>query len=662
MGRFLKTAGLLLTAALLIPIAPANAQQNLPPDGGTVGERWSQAVDSAPQYPSIAVEEDVPIIMSDGVTLRATIYRPADAAGQPVREPLPVVLNLTPYTRLVNTLVDAITEHPELGPLLQTVVRDANLTGTPFDGVEEIAKVLLGGGPRLLGVNRDLIQNGYTQVVVDVRGTGYSQGVWDVLQAREQQDSVEILDWISNQAWSDGSAAMAGISYSAINSLQAASHRPPSLKAVFAVEPAEDLAHDIVMTGGAGGIGFMPLWLTLVNTLKFLPSLDALLTGEFDPAWLADRMAEPFVMGEEFVEGAFFAEGVAAHDGPFFWGLNPQIERIDVPTFVFGAYQDIFARGQVRIYDRLQLPVTEKKLVMGENYHVNPGWRMGGPGQPPRLDVLERAWFDRWVRGVPNGIENYGPIVSDQMGSGWTVSSSIPRPGSEYRKLYLDAAPSGTAAHAVHDGSLNDQPGAPARLSVAPGIENVCSRDAAQGTAGLFAIFGSQCTRDGRTAERDAVTFTTAPIAEATQISGPMNLRLVTRHDMPEGFWHVTVSDVAPDGTSTTVTSGGLLASRRAIDAARSQTTPDGDYIDAVHPLTRESVLPVTPGEPTVLDIDLRHTDALLKAGHRLRVSVSASSIVRYIPLIPDLVATGLAPQHIEIDPAAPSWLLFTAN
>ncbi|MCW4351865.1 CocE/NonD family hydrolase [Hoyosella sp. YIM 151337] len=651
---------LLLIVALLIPVVPAQAQPAMPADGGRAGAEWGSTTDAAPMYPSIVAQEDVPITMSDGVTIRATVYRPADASGQPINEPLPVVVNLTPYTRLVNTLVDAISEHPELGPLLQAVVRDADLTGTPFDGVEEVASVLLGGGARLLGINRNLIQNGYVQVVADVRGTGYSQGVWQVLQAREQQDSVEILDWISAQEWSNGDAAIAGISYSAINGLQAASHRPPSLKAVFAVEPAEDLAHDIVMTGGAGGIGFMPLWLTLVNTLKFLPSLEALLTGQFDPAWLADRMAEPYVLGEEFLEATFLAEGIAAYDGPFFAGINPQVERIQVPTFVFGSYQDIFARGQVRIFDRLQLPPTHKKLVMGENYHANPGWRMGEAGQPPRLDVLARAWFDRWVRGVPNGIDNYGPVVSDQMGGGWVTTTSIPHPGSEYRKLFLDAAPSGSAGHSAHDGSLRETASGQARLSVAPGVENVCSRDSALGTAGLLALLGSQCTRDGRTAERDAVTFTTAPVAQPTQISGPMNLRLVTRHDAPEGFWHVTVSDVAPDGTSTTVTSGGLVSSRRAIDQARSTTTPDGDYIDAVHPLTRESRLPVVPGERTVLDIDLRHTDALLKPGHRLRVSVFASSLVRYIPLIPDLAATGLRPQHIDLDPAEPSWLLFT--
>ena len=31
--------------------------------------------------------------------------------------------------------------------------------------------------------------DGYTQIVVDVRGTGFSQGTWNVFQQREQQDT-----------------------------------------------------------------------------------------------------------------------------------------------------------------------------------------------------------------------------------------------------------------------------------------------------------------------------------------------------------------------------------------------------------------------------------------------------------------------------------------
>ncbi len=657
------SAALLLAATLLLPLGipggTAHASPGLPVDGGQHAQQWAAV---AQEYPGIAVAEDVEIPMSDGTILRATVYRPADAAGNPIAEPLPALLNLTPYTRLVDTLVDAVTEHPELRPLLDSVIADASLWDAPLDGLHELAQVIPGGGARLLGINRDLIRSGYVQVIADVRGTGYSQGAWQVLQGREQQDSLEILDWISKQDWSNGDTAMAGISYSAINSLQAAALRPPSLKAVFAVEPAEDLAHDIVMTGGAGGVGFMPLWIALVNGLKFLPSLDALLTGQFDPAWLADRFADPLVMGPELVEAALLGSGPAAHDGAFYAGINPAIENIAVPTFVVGAYHDIFSRGQARVFERLQLPAARKKLLMGQNYHINPGYRTGGPGQPPTLDTLESAWFDRWVRGVPNGIENYGPIISDQMGGGWTATTALPRPGSQPRKLYLDAAASGTAPHAAHDGSLGDAPAGPARLSIGPGVQNACSRDAALGTAGLLTILGAQCTRDNRTAETEALTFTSEPFGTTTSVSGPMNLRLVTTTDLPEGMWHVTVQDVAPDGTSTTLTSGGLLSSRRAIDQARSTTTANGDYLDAVHPLTRGSVQPVIPGQRTVLDIDLRHTDALLEPGHRLRVSVAAGNPVRYLPLLPSLAATGLQPQHIELDPAAPSWLLLTTK
>ena len=79
----------------------------------------------------------------------------------------------------------------------------------------------------------DLIRSGYTQVVVDVRGTGFSQGKWQTFKSREQKDTVEVINWAARQKWSDGKIGMSGVSYSGINQIYAAKMAPKALKAIF---------------------------------------------------------------------------------------------------------------------------------------------------------------------------------------------------------------------------------------------------------------------------------------------------------------------------------------------------------------------------------------------------------------------------------------------
>lgn len=109
----------------------------------------------------------------------------------------------------------------------------------------------------------------------------------------DQRDSVEVIDWASRQPWSDGNIGMSGISYSAINQLQAAQQNPPALKAIFPVEGSTDMLRDTLATGGGVGIGFATMFLAGVNITKWLPDLAAIARGQFDWKWLADRVASP---------------------------------------------------------------------------------------------------------------------------------------------------------------------------------------------------------------------------------------------------------------------------------------------------------------------------------------------------------------------------------
>ncbi|PFX02899.1 Cocaine esterase [Nocardia farcinica] len=662
-----------LAAALFLPFLGSGATAApLPtgPDGGAAGQAWAATHDGPQQFPNIHITWDVPITMSDSTVLKANLYRPADVLGNPVPVATPTVVNMTPYTKLVSNLADHAGSVPGLSDAMIGLFREIDMTGTPFSGVTDLTKAFGGGQLRNFAVDRSLVRSGYTQLVVDVRGTGFSQGEWDMLRDREQQDTVEVIDWAARQPWSNGRIGMSGISYSAINQVQAAEKAPPALQAIFPIVPGSDLVTDVLAPGGGFGFNFIPLWLTAINTLKWVPDVQSLVTGNFDQQWLTDRMDSPLTYMDVFLNAysktrledldprvrSMLTDGSPERKA---WLGDPS--RITIPTFVVGGWHDLFTYSESQIYNQISAPPGHKQLLMGNTYHLNSGNEYAEPGLPPRLDVLQRAWFDRWLKDIDNGIDRYGPVTLRQQGGGWITQNGFGDSAegaevAEHRRMYLSGAPSGTA-RSVYDGSLlAEQDGSTQRLTVAPGLTGLCSNDAGQATAGVLAAIDA-CGADSRIQETNGLTFTSAPVAEPTVISGPIAVRLNTVQDAADGYWSVTVNDVAPDGRSTVLSSGQLMASLRSIDESRSSRSANGDYTDPRPLASLEDRLPVIPGEPTTLDIALPATEAVLQPGHRLRVDVYAGNFPKGLPILPMLVDTGLKPQHLQLDPERPSFV-----
>ena len=50
-----------------------------------------------------------------------------------------------------------------------------------------------------------------------------------MFQRREQQDTIEVIDWASKRRFSNGKVGMTGMSYSAINQIYAANKNPAPL-------------------------------------------------------------------------------------------------------------------------------------------------------------------------------------------------------------------------------------------------------------------------------------------------------------------------------------------------------------------------------------------------------------------------------------------------
>jgi predicted acyl esterase len=116
----------------------------------------------------------------------------------------------------------------------------------------------------------------------------------------------------------------------------------------------------------------------------------------------------------------------------------------------------------------------------------------------------------------------------------------------------------------------------------------------------------------------------------------------------------VRVYDVAPDDTSFELTDGWLSAGYRATDSTRSRYRA-GRLIQPWHPFTEESLLPVTANEPMQLPVEVFPTNALIRAGHRLRITIASGDFPHQLPPLPTLAGSLAGTAAILTDPQHPS-------
>lgn len=97
-----------------------------------------------------------------------------------------------------------------------------------------------------------------------MRGSGNSGGlIHDEYEEQELSDAIEIIEWLANQPWSNGSVAMYGKSWGGFNGLQVAALQPPALKAVISLYSTDNRFTDDVHYIGDTVLGnYMLSWST----------------------------------------------------------------------------------------------------------------------------------------------------------------------------------------------------------------------------------------------------------------------------------------------------------------------------------------------------------------------------------------------------------------
>lgn len=164
----------------------------------------------------------------------------------------------------------------------------------------------------------------------------------------------------------------------------------------------------------------------------------------------------------------------------------------------------------------------------------------------------------------------------------------------------------------------------------------LCSRSTSQWLMG--AADRTPCQTDNRLTELAEMTWTTEAFDDEVVVNGPIAASLHITTTAQEAVLVARLTMVGPDGRSRELSTGLASASFRAVDKAKSRIV-DGINLQPWHPYTKASVLPVTPGEPMRVDVEIFPTAARVPKGWSLRLSVGTSDFPHAASPLPAAVA-----------------------
>jgi putative CocE/NonD family hydrolase len=568
--------------------------------------------------------------MRDGVRRAVDYYRPLGEGS--VGQPMPVVYQSQRYVRAWR-LPDGQVE-------------------TPLGRADRDGLVVL---PERRGAQNYLAWfaiNGYVVVVADMRGAGASFGPQVEQNSLEAcRDEFDVIEWIAEQPWCDGTVAMSGISYGAESQLMAASFAPPALKAIAPSAPEIDRFHgEAFVMGGVYRHGWQNAWHTGTRARnaaieETLPRTICPVDDDPEGLQLAEAVGErggEESRAREAAAQADWQEGVA---GERFWdripysrsfqeeGPNHSITFVDalnaagVPVFLTTGWLDLYTAGNTRLFNALTVP---KKLVIGPWAHGPGGTEDGeeGPRGRAYLETLEKTglrWFDYWLRGIENGIVDEPPVSYAVLGGqqrwAWRSAPSWPPPGSRYTDFYL-APTLSPSVDSVNDGGLTSDR---TILESAPPFDEYrvdygasTGRDNrwfAGGSADARAAYGDLREK----VDRHGATYTTEPFESELTIVGHPVLTLYATSDAADLDFIAFLERVEADGSSSYVTEGALRASHRVLG------TPPYGYAGLPFPDSSSSVVGSTPplsSGVAELTFELYPIAITYRPGERLRLSI----------------------------------------
>ena len=492
-------------------------------------------------YPYDVIDEPtVWITMADGVRLAARVYRPDTT------KPVPVVVEIIPYRRQDGTL--------------------------PVD--ERMHPYWAG--------------HGVAAVRVDLRGCGDSDGILgDEYLPLEQQDAVAVIEWASQQPWSNGNVGMTGLSWGGFASLQVAACKPPALKAIIAIGATVDRYNDDVHYKNG---------CLLNENFGWGSSLTAFTTRPPDPFFAGGNWRETWMHRLENLD-LFAAEWFRHQTRDDYWkhgSVSECYDDIAVPVMIISGWNDLYVNALPALLDNLQGCC---EALCGPWGHHFP--HLASPG--PTYDYLGAAlaWWQRWLSDEPAPASTAkshlayikdssapDPSAADLPGR-WIRETGWPTPSVTMSRLYLG-----------QNSLCPEQAGVPTLDIHSPVGTGAEAGEWIPHCAGL------EMQGDHKEIDRHSTCFDSATLDDPVEILGRPEFGIALSSDCPTGHLIVRLCDVGPDGRSELVSIG---------------------VLNLAHRMGNKCAVPMPVGQVQHLNLQLDHCGHRFLPGHRIRVALSTA-------------------------------------
>lgn len=592
----------LLTAALVL--AACNAPQKSEQETHKISTFGQYEGYSEPKYTEWVRTSEY-VTVRDGTKLAVDVIRPS-VNGKPVEGKFPVVWTHSRYHRGAPDRNAVLASHDlknlgsKVGPSDSALARRNAPSQVDVDPAMQ-----------------RLVKHGYVVVSVQVRGGGASFGRYEGLfSPTETRDAYDVMDWMTKQSWCDGNLGMFGGSYLGITQYMAASTKHPALKAIFPNVATFDF-YDVIYEGGIYRENTIQHWGILTHSLDVVypePPVDADTNGALRAQALAMHAKNWDVVKQ------FRLAKTRDYDTPdFAWSRhNPapllsQINQSGVAAYHIGGWYDIFATDEMLWFANFTGP---EHVTMGPWSHAFPDSALGV--ERGRIMAAEQhRWFDRYLKGIQNGIDsqpriNYALMI-DPGKWVWKSANEWPAKGVKNVDYFFGAGSSGSVK-SVNDGLL--APSASPTGSDKYLVDLTTTTGAASRWDNAVAQ-GPMKYPDLAPNDAKALTYTTAPLTSDLTIVGHPVVTLYVSSNQTDGDFYAVLTEVDSTGFSHYITEGILRASYR------DTTTPPYNNLGLPwHRAYKADAKPLVPNQIVELQIALHPTANVFNAGHRLRVTI----------------------------------------
>ena len=361
-----------------------------------------------------------------------------------------------------------------------------------------------------------------------------SDGLW-YPYSNEPRDGYDTQSWVGQQDWCNGKIGTFGISYDGFTQVMAAPFHSPADVKCMVPNTSQETNFGLLYSDGV-----LQLSVILTAGLFFAGRVQQPAgTGVFGggpPVINFDELFRrlPLITAADDITDAPWIKDWIKHDRfDDYWrsyGIKGKYKDITAPACLIAGWYDCLLHENWRMFKGLREEGGSPEARRGTKIFIG-AWAHGaipwegldmnfGQSAGLDLDALHLRWFDFWLKGIKNGIDEEPPIKIFVMGKNvWRSENEWPLARTQWTKYHLGSE--GKANSLAGDGTLNTS--LPSKTAPSDRFD-YDPENPVPTLGGQIVVFPKLWgPRDRRPVQdrQDVLVYTSEPLAQDLEVTGP---------------------------------------------------------------------------------------------------------------------------------------------